>query len=421
KYKEKVVGFLLFKTQPNLTEEETQAMSGFNRGKWLVMLTVIVMLMNSCVTSQKTTVKKGMPEKKAMIPATELTEEKAPALEIPNYPENVAFSTVTGFNEYVIGPGDILTITEWKTTGPSAHKLPVRPDGKISFSFFEDIKVAGLTPTQVDDLITSQLEGFVKKPRIDVVVTVYRSKKVSLFGEINRVSGVPQSGPGIYPLKGKTKLTELLLDAGSETTKADLKNVELIRHGRLYKLNLLSAMRLKDLSQDVLIENGDKITIPLLPQFKKEKESESHAFVMGEVQQSGWFKFTGKATVSEMISKAQGPSIISADLRHVKVVRGSPENPVLINADLKKLFYKADMSQNVQIMDGDVIFVPRTGLVKTRDFLVKVGSILSVVLTHPASFREQYTTGGSLRIDTNVSTRSLEENKALGGFAGANP
>jgi len=394
-------------------------MPGFNRGKWLVMLTVIMMLMNSCVSSQKATVKKGIPERKAITLTTELTEKKEPVLEVPNYPENVAFSEVTGFNEYVIGPDDILTITEWKTTGVSAHKLPVRPDGKVSFSFFEDIKVAGLTPTQIDSLITSQLEGFVKKPRIDVVVTEYRSKKVSFFGEINRVSGTPLSGPGIYPLKGKTKLTELLLEAGSETEKADLKNVELIRRGRLYKLNLLSAMTLKDLSQDVLLENGDKITIPLLPQFKKEKEVEKRAFVFGQVKRSGLFKFTGKVTVAELVAKAEGPSFATASLKNTKVVRGTPENPVLIDVDLKKLYYEGDMSQNVAIRDNDIIFIPRTGLVKTTQFFSQIGSILSVILAHPAGFRDNYTTGGGLYLDTDVSEKSLREQDRLGGFSGA--
>ena len=395
-------------------------MPGFNKAKWLVILTIIVMLMNSCVSSQKTTTKKVIPEKKALTLAADLTEEKAPSIEVSSYPENVAFSDVTGFNEYVIGPGDVLSITEWKTSGASVHNLPVRPDGKVSFSFFEDIKVAGLTPTQIDDLITSQLEGFVKKPRIDVVVTEYRSKKVSFFGEIARVSGTPLSGPGIYPLKGKTKLTELLLEAGSETPKADLKNVELVRHGRLYKLNLLSAMKLEDLSQDVLVENGDKITIPLLPQFKKEKESESHAYVMGQVRRPGWIAFTGKSsTISELLAKAQGPAMIRADLKHVKLIRGTSENPVFINVNYKKLVNEGDLKQNLRILDGDVVFVPRTGLVKTQDTIAQIGSILSVILAHPANFRDQYTTGGGLRMETDVSEKALAEQERLGGFSGA--
>ncbi len=395
-------------------------MPGFNNAKWLAILTVIAVLMNSCVSSQKVTIKKGIPEKKAITPATEITEEETSIIEIPSYPENVAFSEATGFNEYVIGPGDVLAITEWKTTGASTHKLPVRPDGKVSFSFFEDLKVAGLTPTQIDDLITSQLEGFVKKPRIDVAVKEYKSKKVSFLGEIARVSGTPLSGPGIYPLKGKTKLTELLLEAGSETEKADLKNVKLIRRGRLYKLNLLSAMTLKDLNQDVLLENGDKITIPLLPQFKKERESESHVLVMGQVQRPGWHKFSGETTtVAAAVTLAQGPVIQFADLRHIKISRGDPENPVNITVDFKKLFYKADMRQNVQIRDGDIVFIPRTGLAKMTNILNQIGSSLSVVLLHPANFRERYTTGGGLRMDTDVSERALREEDRLGGFSGA--
>ncbi len=394
-------------------------MPGLNR---IIILTVIVILMNSCVSSQKATVKRGISQKNAISPVTALDEEKAPALEIPSNPENIAFSDVTGFNEYVIGPGDLLTITEWKTKGATVHQLPVRPDGKVSFSFFEDISAAGLTPTQIDDLITSQLEGFVKKPRIDVVVKEYRSKKVSFFGEINRVSGTPLSGPGIYPLKGKTKLTELLLEAGSETEKADLKNVELIRRGRLYKLNLLSAMRLEDLSQDVLIENGDKITIPLLPQYKKEKASEKTVYIFGATRNMGWVNFTDKTTsISKVLAGARGPLLPRADLRHIKVIRGTSENPVFININYKKFLSKGDFSQDIALYDGDVVYVPRTGLAKTNDIVAQIGNILNVVLTHPASFRDKYTTGGGIRLDTDVNEQSLREQDRLGGFSGANP
>jgi polysaccharide export outer membrane protein len=396
-------------------------MPDFNSAKWLAMLTVIAVLMNSCVSSQKVTAKKRIPEKRAITPATEITEEEASVIEIPSYPENVAFSEATGFNEYVIGSGDVLTITEWKTTGALDHTLTVRPDGKVSFSFFEDIKAAGLTPTQIDDLITSQLEGFVKKPRIDVFVKEYKSKKVSFLGEINRRGGIIASGPGIYPLKGKTKLTELLLEAGSETEKADLKNVTLIRRGRLYKLNLLSAMRLKDLSQDVLIENGDKITIPLLPQFKKEKESVKHAYVFGQVQRPGSRIFSGNATVADVLSQSQGIIMARANLKHVNVIRGTPDNPVFIKLNYYNFLNNGDTKQNIRIKDGDVIFVPRKGLVKTQDTVAQIGSILNVVLAHPASFREKYTTGGGLRMDTDVSEKSLREEDRLGGFAGSNP
>jgi polysaccharide export outer membrane protein len=399
--------------------KEVQAMLTTDKVKRFVILTVTVIIMSSCESTQKVTTTKEVPMKTTL--ATKLAEKELPAVKIPSYPENVAFSEASGFNEYVIGPGDLLAITEWKTTGASVHNLPVRPDGKVSFSFFEDIKVAGLTPTQVDNLITSQLEGFVKKPRIDVVVTEYRSKKVSFFGEINRVSGTPLSGPGIYPLKGKTKLTELLLDAGSETERADLRNVELIRRGKLYKLNLLSAMTLEDLSQDVLLENDDKIKIPLLPQYAITRQAENQIFVFGEVNSQGLHRLAGKPKIADLIAKAGGTKI-TAVWKDVRVIRGTPENPVIIHVNLKRLFKESDLSQNVSLKDGDIVYVPKTFLGKTNDLLVKqIGPILSMIMLHPAKFREDYTTGGGLRMDTDVDERSLREFDRLGGFSGSNP
>ena len=163
-------------------------------------------------------------------------------------------------------------------------------------------------------------------------------------------------------------------------------------------------MRLKDLSQDVLIENGDKITIPLLPQFKKEKEVYKTRLCFRSGAETRMSRiFSGKATVADVLSQSQGIIMARANLKHVNVIRGTPDNPVFIKLNYYNFLNNGDTKQNIRIKDGDVIFVPRKGLVKTQDTVAQIGSILNVVLAHPASFREKYTTGGGLRMDTDVN------------------
>jgi hypothetical protein len=68
------------------------------------------------------------------------------------------------------------------------------------------------------------------------------------------------------------------------------------------------------------------------------------------------------------------------------------------------------------------VYVPKTFLGKTNDLLVKqIGPILRMIMAHPAKFREDYTTGGGLRMETDVDERSLAEQNRLGGFTGSNP
>jgi len=127
--------------------------------------------------------------------------------------ENEVFTTIDGVVEYRIGPRDVLEITYWEGNTPTKEEILVRPDGKISFSFVEDVPAKGLTASQLDDLLTKRLQRYVKKPRIDVVVTEFNSKTITLLGAIayRNVSG---TGPGEYTLSGKTTLLELITRAG---------------------------------------------------------------------------------------------------------------------------------------------------------------------------------------------------------------
>ena len=71
--------------------------------------------------------------------------------------ENEAFITIAGQPQYKIGPEDLLEISLWKGVEETKYLVPVRPDGMITFTFLDDIKVSGLTAQQVDDLLTTDL------------------------------------------------------------------------------------------------------------------------------------------------------------------------------------------------------------------------------------------------------------------------
>ena len=50
--------------------------------------------------------------------------------------------------DYLIGPGDTLQISEWQTP-EMTRTVPVRPDGKISLPFVENVVAVGKTPSQL--------------------------------------------------------------------------------------------------------------------------------------------------------------------------------------------------------------------------------------------------------------------------------
>ena len=107
--------------------------------------------------------------------------------------------------EYRIGPEDVLSISVWKNE-PMSRVLPVRPDGMISLPLLDDVMAAGLTPTELRNLLAQKLTEYVPSPAVTVIVNDVKSFKVSVIGEVMR--------PARYELKSRTSVLDVLALAG---------------------------------------------------------------------------------------------------------------------------------------------------------------------------------------------------------------
>ena len=352
-------------------------------------------------TSKKTIDTKGVPTTLLGLlpkPAEEKPIEETPPEKVPSFEQNKVFKDISGFPDYIIGVGDILTISMSRAGGQEAVDIRVPPTGKISFSFLDNIPVVGRTTEEVSEEMSKLLEAYVKRPRITIVVREYNSKKVFLLGEIDRIAGLPQSGPGVYPLKGKSTLLNTLISIGGHTPKADLSRVELTRGGKIYYINLYKILTQGGEGMDIILENGDRVIIPELPAFKEEKLITNRIYVLGEVSIPGLLEVKTDLTVLEAISKAGGVRLTAAKSK-ARIVRGDISNPEVIPIDLKKLIDKSDLSLNVKLQNGDVIYVPTTLMGKFSNSFNLIIPILNA-FTYPAIYRDLYTTGGIGILDT---------------------
>ncbi len=339
-----------------------------------------------------------IPASRAVKPVDRLAQPVSlPLLPIIDGVEaNGVYRVVSGVPQYIIGPGDVLEISLWEGTEEKKHTVTVRPDGNISISFLEDLKVAGLTAIEVDQLITQRLTRFVKHPRVDVLVKEYNSKETSLFGEINVLeTGV--SGSGNYPLKGKATILDLLVSAGGVKTTGDLKGVKLIREGKTYNLNLYKAMFEGDVGQNVILNSGDVVIVPELSTLADK------VIVLGEVDEPGVYSFKHEIDLAAAVGLA-GSYLIDAVEESTLVIRRDPNNParpMVFRANLKRLLRKGDFSQNITLQSGDIVYVPRSYIKDVSHFVSLLMPVLDF-LVYPATYRDLYTTGGGLRIDTGV-------------------
>ena len=208
----------------------------------IVLLCLVIVSLAGCGRSEILT---GIPVKTYKNPPAdlELIEIQAKKAnveiqELTQVKENNVFTEKRGMPEYIIGPGDVLTLTYWmpyssysstagqqKTQGTAegfmqtSFDVTVRPDGKMSYSFGDDIPVAGHTANEIREILLKEIQDYIRKPRLEVVVKEYKSKSALLFGRINNLqSTTGMTGPGKYPLKEKMTVLDLIITAGGPIT-----------------------------------------------------------------------------------------------------------------------------------------------------------------------------------------------------------
>lgn len=300
------------------------------------------------------------------------TADRLAVLAVPA--ENNVFTTVNGVAEYKIGPGDVLETTYWEGTTSAKEEITVRPDGKISFRYVDDINVDGLTAGQLDRKLTQSLKNYIRKPKIDVVVKEHKSKSVTLLGAIayRQTAG---TGPGEYRLKGKTTLLELVTKAGGPGENANLTAVNIRRRsGDSISLDLFKAIHQGEPGTDFVLDDGDLVFIPTL------SKDENRVYVFGEVEEPGVVAFTNrKMRLIDAISEAGGPTVFAAT-PETRVVRGDITKPEVISANLQRLIKEGDQSQNITLVSGDMIYVPRTGLGSVNIFAKRIRPLLELIL-----------------------------------------
>lgn len=329
------------------------------------------------------------PEALAKIDAAKQKKMEEAVATMSRVTENSVFTEIRGVPEYKIGPGDILTITFWDVAKPVPYSTAVRPDGKISYSYMDDITVARRTSHEVDEILTNALKKYIREPRVDVVVKEYKSKTALLFGQINRLeTGV--SGPGKYPLMGKTKILDLIVMAGGpiageEFANADLRKVEVVRKGKSFTVNLYRAMFKGDMSQNIVIDDADIVTVPELPAYGE------RVYVFGEVKTQGIYKLKDAYDLLAAISKSGGTTRVAVD-SDIKIIRGYEEDrekPIILAANLDEILKRGDMAQNIPLKDGDVVYVPRTVIGDINEFIVNTTPLLDYLL-YPDKYRDAY-------------------------------
>jgi len=160
-------------------------------------------------------------------------------------------------DSFVIGLEDVLSVNVWREPELSVPSAVVRPDGKITIPLVGDVQASGLTTKQLQQNLSDKLKQYVNEPTVTVRVEKVESQKVSIVGNVTR--------PGAYSLGAPMTVLELIAKAGGLIPDfAHGKKIKIVRKrdGRTLLFNYNDAINGKNLTQNVLLENGDIVLVP---------------------------------------------------------------------------------------------------------------------------------------------------------------
>ena len=179
-------------------------------------------------------------------------ESKGPASPNPDKAPAEGVGVAVDPNKYVIGPEDLLFVKTWREPD---FTLPVvvRPDGKITMPLIGELQAGNLTPQELTNHIKEQLSRYLNNPDVTVFVQQVRSKKYYIDGEVGH--------PGFFPLVTPTTVLEALSNAGGFRDFANLKDIRILRNGKILHFNYKDVTKGKHLEQNIYVENGDHIIV----------------------------------------------------------------------------------------------------------------------------------------------------------------
>lgn len=196
-----------------------------------------------------------------------------------------------------------------------------------------------------------------------VGVSEVKATVAYISGEVQR--------PGAYELQLGDGIPELIARAGGSSEAAALKKVSLQRDDKTQRVDVYGALKEGAERPNVPLQEGDFIVVP---------RNESRVTVMQAVQRPGTYNIPEKGvlTVTDAINLAGGPRD-RASIKEVALLR--PDTTAVNGVQTKIIsltkISAGDLSQNVPLQSGDIIYVPEA---KAKTSLLgAIGSVISTL------------------------------------------
>jgi protein involved in polysaccharide export with SLBB domain/GT2 family glycosyltransferase len=262
--------------------------------------------------------------------------------------EEVLAMSETVPEQYRLGAGDKLDVRVWNRDDISTRDIVVAPDGTIAVPRIGIVNVKGRTVDEVVDEVSQRLSEYYDSPEVTIQISEYANNKAFVLGRV--------ANPGIVKFTGEGTLLEALALAGGLPViekEAFLTKCAIIRgKNQIFWIDLRELLN-GNIALNAKIRNNDVIFIP-------ESEDEL-VYVMGEVEKPAAHRLKSQITLMDAIMLSGGPTR-NATLRHVYVVRQTPEGGVVRKVNIRHMVETADFTTNFLLQDNDVVYVAESDI-----------------------------------------------------------
>ncbi|MDE1162364.1 MAG: polysaccharide export protein [Acidobacteriaceae bacterium] len=263
------------------------------------------------------------------------------------------------FSKLRVGAGDLLSVDIYETP-EFTGQYRVDPNGDIAVPLIGKRHVAGMTQAEIATMLEQTLrsEQILVNPQVNVDISQYASRFVTVLGEV--------SNPGRFPVIGPAHLTDILAQAGGVTPLAGA-DVRIRHDGQPLGSETVvfySRRTSNEATGQTEISPGDIIVIPRA----------GIIYVLGAVNHPGGYVMQedGSLNVAQALSLAGGTAL-QAKTGGLRVVRRNADGTI---ADIRLSYDQiADGKQEpIALKAEDVVYVPMS---KLKASFVAASSILS--------------------------------------------
>ncbi len=324
--------------------------------------------------------------------------------------------------EYVLGPGDVLSITDTSEDKPATTMSPILPDGTCVTSFTGVIQASGMTIRDLNEFVNEKARKWYVSPQIIVNLAKQRPTQVYLLGELvhpglytsgsaggdvgvasqandgedSASGGAGSSGGGggggasLGGGQSTLTLSGAIQLAGGLKETADVRHLRVTRLApkQTFQIDLWKLMIDGDVSEDITLQPGDVVYVPKggadynPNDFGMLVNNHPKVRVIGSVKSPGLLAMAPDDDVMSVIAKAGGFNV-DAVSRYVVLARTNRDGTVTTEkVNIKKGIKDGHAVARQKIHGGDLIIVKRSptktaGVVAGR----LVPQMLSSVLT----------------------------------------